>query len=92
MKNFEERLQELEEVGERIREGKISLDEAVKEFERGIRLAKGLEKDLARIERKVEVLVNEPDEPGEKPVLELFPELSQAAGGPAEPEPNDTNT
>jgi len=81
MKSFEQRLQELEEVGERIREGKISLDEAMKEFERGIRLAKSLEKDLARIERKVEVLVNEPDEPGEKPVLELFPELSDVAGG-----------
>ncbi len=89
MKSFEERLEELEQVGERIREGKISLDEAVKEFERGIKLAKSLEKDLARIERRVEVLVNEPDEPGEKPVLELFPELSEATG--TQPE-NDQQT
>ena len=86
MKSFEERLQELEEVGERIREGKISLDDAVKEFERGIRLAKSLEKDLARIERKIEVLVNAPEEPDEKPVLELFPELSELAGSQTQDE------
>ena len=49
-------------------------------FEEGMRLAKQLEKDLSRVERKVEILVNEPDEPEEEPVLELFPELSELAG------------
>ena len=49
-------------------------------FEEGMRLAKQLEKDLSKVERKVEILVNEPDEPDEEPVLELFPELSELAG------------
>lgn len=49
-------------------------------FEEGMRLAKQLEKELSRVERKVEILVNEPEEPGEEPVLELFPELNELAG------------
>ena len=40
-------------------------------------LARGLEKELNRIDRKVQQLINEPVKPGEKPVLELFPELSE---------------
>lgn len=75
MKSFEERLARLEEISEGIREGSVPLEEAAALFEEGVRLAKGLDRDLQRIERKVEQLVNEPTEEGEKPVLELFPEL-----------------
>lgn len=76
MKGFEERLARLEELNEKISEGNIPLDEAVSLFEEGIKLAKGLEKDLSRVERKVELLVNQPDSPDEEPNLELFPDLS----------------
>ena len=75
MKNFEERLTRLESLSEKIRDGEVSLEEASEMFEEGIKLARGLEKDLSRIERKIEILVNQPTEEGEKPVLELFPEL-----------------
>ncbi|MFW5686332.1 MAG: exodeoxyribonuclease VII small subunit, partial [Spirochaetota bacterium] len=57
------------------------LEDAATLFEEGVRLAKGLDKDLQRIERKVRQLVNEPESPDEKPVLELFPELSEMADG-----------
>ena len=40
-----------------LREGKIPLEEAVSIFEEGMKLAKELEKELAKIERKVEILV-----------------------------------
>jgi len=80
MQTFEERLERLETLSEKIRTGDLGLDEAVQTFEEGMRLAKQLEKDLSRVERKVEILVNEPDEPEEEPVLELFPELSELAG------------
>jgi exodeoxyribonuclease VII small subunit len=80
MQTFEERLARLEELSERIRTGDLGLDEAVRTFEEGMRLAKQLEKELSKVERKVEILVNEPDEPGEEPVLELFPELNGLAG------------
>ena len=44
-------------------------------FEEGIALAKGLEKDLSKVERRIEILVNQPEQLNEKPNLELFPEL-----------------
>lgn len=77
MKNFEERLEQLEEIAARMRSGELPLDDAVKEFEAGIQLARGLEKDLAKIEKRVEILVNKPGSEDEKPVLELFPELDE---------------
>jgi exodeoxyribonuclease VII small subunit len=81
MKSFEERLNRLESLSEKLREGKIPLEEAVSIFEEGMKLAKELEKELAKIERKVEILVNEPAKKGgadSEPVLELFPEEEEA--------------
>jgi exodeoxyribonuclease VII small subunit len=75
-KNFEERLERLEELSEKLRDGKIPLEEAVSLFEEGIRLAKSLEKDLGRVERRVEILTKEPEVDDEEPHLSLFPELS----------------
>ncbi len=75
MKKFEERLEKLEELNEKMKAGSIPLDEAVGMFEEGIKLAQSLEKDLSKIERKIEVLVNEPESPEEEPNLELFPGL-----------------
>ena len=75
MKSFEERLQRLETLSEKIRSEDCSLEEATSYFEEGVKLAKGLEKELSQVEKRVEILVNEPEEEGEKPVLELFPEV-----------------
>jgi len=87
VKKFEERLSELEELNEKMKEGEIPLDEAVGLFERGIKLAKGLEKDLSKIERKIEILVNEPESPEEKPNLELFgDETNTGEGGEESPD------
>jgi exodeoxyribonuclease VII small subunit len=73
MKNFEERLERLETLGERIRKTDIPLDEALKAFEEGIRLARTLEKDLEKIESRIELLMNSADAPAEDaPELELF--------------------
>lgn len=77
MKGFEERLERLENLNDKISEGNIPLDEAVALFEEGIKLAKSLEKDLSKVERRVELLVNEPESPDEEPNLELFPDLSE---------------
>jgi len=73
MKNFEERLQRLETLGENIRKTDIPLDEALKAFEEGIRLARTLESDLEKIENRIEILMNSPEAPAdESPDLELF--------------------
>jgi exodeoxyribonuclease VII small subunit len=73
MKNFEERLSRLEELGERIRKSDVPLDDALKSFEEGIKLARTLEKDLDKIEGKIQLLMNGTDAPSdEKSELELF--------------------
>ena len=72
---FEQRLQRLEKLAEKLREGSIPLEEAIALFEEGMKLSKALEKDLARVERRVQILTNEPGGEGEEPGMELFPEL-----------------
>jgi len=74
MKNFEDRLARLEELAERIKEPDLPLEEAVAVFEEGVKLSKGLEKDLAKIQGKVEVLLgtSEGEDGEEKPELGLF--------------------
>jgi len=72
-KSFEERLVRLEALGEKIRKTDIPLDEALKAFEEGIRLARGLEGELEKIENRIEILMNAADAPlSESPELELF--------------------
>jgi exodeoxyribonuclease VII small subunit len=73
MKNFEERLERLEALGEQIRRTDIPLDEALKAFEEGIKLARTLEQDLEKIESRIEILTNGSEaEADESPELELF--------------------
>ncbi len=73
MKNFEEKLERLETLGTKIRQSDIPLDEALKAFEEGIKLARSLEKELEKTESRVEILMNAPDaKADEKPELSLF--------------------
>jgi exodeoxyribonuclease VII small subunit len=57
-KTFEERLSRLEELGDEIRKNDIPLEDAIKAFEEGIILARTLEKDLEKIESRIEILMN----------------------------------
>ena len=77
-KTFEERL---EELGDEIRKTDIPLDDAIKAFEEGIKLARALEKDLEKIEGRIEILMNGAedaadeagaDEADDRPELGLF--------------------
>jgi exodeoxyribonuclease VII small subunit len=74
VKKFEERLERLEELAEKIKEPDLPLEEAVSVFEEGIKLSKGLEKDLEKIQGKIEMLLGSTvDAEGEeKPDLDLF--------------------
>ena len=72
-KSFEERLERLEELGDEIRKSEIPLDDAIKAFEEGIKLARALEKDLEKIEGRIEILMNDADaDSEERPELGLF--------------------
>jgi exodeoxyribonuclease VII small subunit len=74
VKKFEERLERLEELAERIKEPDLPLEEAVAVFEEGVKLSKGLERDLDKIQGKVEILLGTTSEGEEKPELDLFDE------------------
>ena len=75
MKNFEEKLNRLEEIAESIRKTDVSLEDAVSYFEEGITLAKKLEKDLEKIENKVQILMNNPTPVENKPEISPYNEL-----------------
>ena len=57
---FEENLEKLEKLTADIRRSDISLEDALKDFEEGIKLANGMEKQLDEIEGKIQILMNEP--------------------------------
>ena len=56
--SFEEKLERLEELGDEIRKNDVDLDDAIKAFEEGIRLARELEKELEKIESRIEILMS----------------------------------
>lgn len=84
--SFEERLQELETLAERLKDGEVPLAEAVDLFERGMNLARGLGAELAKIERRIEVMINEPELEDGEPDLEPF---ADDDGEPRRDEPRD---
>lgn len=69
---FEARLQRLEQIGEVLRRGNQPIDRAMELFEEGVQLAKTLERELAKIERRIEIVVSDPGDSA--PVLEPFPD------------------
>lgn len=74
MNSFEENLSKLEKLTNDIKRNDISLEDALKDFEEGIKLASGMEKQLDDIEGKIQILMNEP-EPMTKdnpPQMDLF--------------------
>lgn len=75
MKNFEEKLARLEQLGNDIKKSDVTLETALKYFEEGITLARGMEKELDKIEGKIQILMNQPDihaGTAENPELDLF--------------------
>jgi exodeoxyribonuclease VII small subunit len=61
--NFETALEELETLVERMEEGESSLEDSLKDFERGIELTRSCQTALAEAEQKVEILLKKGGEP-----------------------------
>ena len=55
--NFEQALDELEELVERMEQGESSLEDSLKDFERGIELTRSCQTALTKAEQKVEILL-----------------------------------
>lgn len=55
---FETALQELEHIVERLEQGELSLEDSLKDFERGILLTRTCQQALKDAEQKVQILMS----------------------------------
>lgn len=61
--DFEKALDELESLVERMEQGESSLEDSLKDFERGIELTRQCQAALAEAEQKVQILLKKDDVP-----------------------------
>lgn len=61
--NFEQAINELEGIVEKLEKGELHLEESIEVFQKGIELSKFCSKRLDEVERKISILVE--DEKGE---------------------------
>jgi exodeoxyribonuclease VII small subunit len=84
--NFEKALADLEQTVDKLEKGKLSLNESLALFEKGVKLARFLRDELDRAEKKIEILLK--DEKGEmkrEPFdLERDDEDDESGGGERE--------
>ena len=62
--SFESALQELETIVRRLETGELPLEEALNEFEKGVKLAKSGQQTLQKAEQRVQILLK-PDNDAE---------------------------
>lgn len=55
-KSFEEKLQDVQEIISRIEEGKLPLEDSVKQFEEGMKTLSALDEELKDMNRRLTVL------------------------------------
>jgi exodeoxyribonuclease VII small subunit len=69
--DFEQSMAELEALVERLERGDLSLEESLKQFERGVVLARSCQSALKAAEQKVQILLK-PASGDAEPVVEDF--------------------
>ncbi len=67
--DFEKALGELEALVEKMEQGELSLEESLRQFERGIALTRACQKALAEAEQKVQILMQNSGTAGLKPFV-----------------------
>ena len=65
--SFEEAMQELEQIVADMENGSLALDQALKQFERGIKLANASNQKLQQAEQQVAILMGEGEQAQLKP-------------------------
>lgn len=63
MIHFEKSMNELEEIVQLLEKGELSLDDCLKQYEKGIGLARKCQEALTFAEQKIEMLAVNADEP-----------------------------
>ncbi len=61
--NFENAIEQLEELVEALEEGELSLEESLKAFEDGIKLTRECQVALEKAEQRIQILTQESDLP-----------------------------
>lgn len=67
LNQFEDALQELEQLVEQMEQGELSLEESLKSFERGIKLTRTCQTALQEAEQKVQILLEKNGEQSLEP-------------------------
>lgn len=57
--NFEQTMQELEEIVKELENGELNLDDSIKKFEQGMELSKNATKYLEEAEKKITILTKD---------------------------------
>ncbi len=60
--NFEELIEKLEEITNKLEKEQLSLDESVKLFEEGMQISKECNSKLEDAEKRITILINQNDE------------------------------
>lgn len=58
-KTFEEAMNELEDIVDKLERGELSLDDSIAYFQKGIELSKLLNKRLDEVEKKISILIED---------------------------------
>jgi exodeoxyribonuclease VII small subunit len=74
--NFEKALEELQATVKRLESGELGLEDALKSFETGVRLARVCREQLSTAEQRIEILMKG-GEGGEAPAFQAFHPNSQ---------------
>lgn len=69
-KNFEQSMQELENIVTELEKGELNLDDSVKKFEDGMKIAKQCNNMLEQAEKKITILLEKDGELEEKDFVE----------------------
>ncbi|MSQ92352.1 MAG: exodeoxyribonuclease VII small subunit [Gammaproteobacteria bacterium] len=72
--DFEAALAELEQIVERLEQGELSLEESLRQFERGVELTRSCQKALRQAEQKISILSRGPDGETIEPFVPLAAE------------------
>ena len=59
--DFETALAELEQIVHRLEQGELTLEESLRQFERGVELTRGCQKALRQAEQKIQILSKKGD-------------------------------
>ena len=70
---FEEKLSQVRTIMEGIESGRLPLEEAVRQYERGIGILNGLDRELDDMKRRITVIQDGPDGTPEEKPLETEP-------------------